>query len=103
MRVGGISGVGGQRQRSSAAANIQNGTCQIYIVRNAQYMWQMLQYLSVWNSILTGSVLLRFEDVDRAFGSWSFGHLLKNAKAGWRAARPRLTTWRFMTHETPGR
>ena len=55
-----------------------------------------------WNSISTGSVLLHFEDVDRAFSSWSFGHLLKNAKAGWRAARPALTTWRFMTQGTDG-
>ena len=48
---------------------------------NAQYMRQMLQYLYFglpgghflsWNSISTGSVLLHFEDVDRAFGSWSF-------------------------------
>lgn len=36
------------------------------------------------------------------FSSWSFGHLLKNAKAGWRAARPALTTWRFMTQGTDG-
>ena len=26
----------------------------------------------------------------------------KNAKAGWRAARPALTTWRFMTQGTDG-
>ena len=32
----------------------------------------------------------------------AFGHLLKNAKAGWRAARPALTTWRFMTQGTDG-
>ena len=46
----------------------------------------MLQYLFglqeghflCWNSISAGSVLLHFEDVDRAFGSWSFGHPLKN-------------------------